>query len=60
MKKINLHPEALHVESFATAQEQSGVANLPDAGDARFAGANGTSIKINCIPCTESPTCWCV
>ncbi|HET7230374.1 MAG TPA: hypothetical protein VFJ16_10260 [Longimicrobium sp.] len=57
MKKINLHPEALRVESFATAKDQAGLAHAPEGADAR---GNGTSIKINCIPCTESPTCWCV
>ncbi|HET7460224.1 MAG TPA: hypothetical protein VFJ82_03215 [Longimicrobium sp.] len=56
MKKLNLHPDALRVESFATARDQAGLAREPDAADARFGGGNGTSIKINCIPCTES-TC---
>jgi len=53
MKKLNLHPDALRVESFTTAPQQAGLAHEPDAADAHFAGGNGTSIKINCIPCTE-------
>ena len=56
MKKLNLHPDALRVESFTTAQGQAGVAHAHDADDAPLGYGNGTSIKINCIPCTES-TC---
>ncbi|HET7460226.1 MAG TPA: hypothetical protein VFJ82_03225 [Longimicrobium sp.] len=57
MKKMNLHPDELRVESFATAREQAGLAHAAEGADAR---GNGTSIKINCIPCTEAVTCWCV
>jgi len=56
VKKLTLTPDALRVESFPTAQEQSGLAHVRDEADGRF----GTSVKINCIPCTESPTCRCV
>lgn len=60
MKKMNLHPDALRVESFTTAWDQAGIAHLPDGTDARFASGNCTSIKMVCVPCTESPTCRCV
>lgn len=53
MKKINLHPDALRVESFTTAKEQAGLAHVPEAGDAAFVSQYCTSIKIACIPCTE-------
>ncbi|HET7460225.1 MAG TPA: hypothetical protein VFJ82_03220 [Longimicrobium sp.] len=60
MKKMNLHPDRLCVESFTTAQEQAGAAHLPDGADGRFASGNCTSIRMACVPCTESPTCRCV
>ena len=60
MKKMNLHLDQLHVESFATAREQAGLSHAPEGGDAEFGNGSGTSIKINCIPCTEARTCWCV
>jgi len=60
MKKMNLHPDALRVESFTTAQQRAGLADLLDEADARFGSGNCTSIKMACVPCTESPTCRCV
>lgn len=58
MKKMNLHLDQLNVESFTTAREQAGLAHQPEGYEQ--IGGNGTSIKINCIPCTEARTCWCV
>lgn len=53
MKKINLHPDALCVESFTTDQHQAGLAHIPEDADGRLVSQYCTSIKIACIPCTE-------